>query len=61
MKPIRKLIRALALDSDEGQGLVEYGLLLALVTVLCFIAFVNFGDSSTGLIQRVANSVGSVS
>ena len=61
MMIIKRVIRVLRLDDDEGQGLVEYGLILAAVTLLCFVAFLNFSGGTTGLVQRVANSVGSVS
>ena len=61
MKKFRSLVRKLRLDSEAGQGLVEYGLILGLVTVVAFAAYTNFGHSSTSLIQKVGESVSSVS
>ena len=60
MKKLRKIIQVLCLD-DEGQGLIEYGLILGLVTIVAFVSYTNFGHSSTNLIERVAASVSSIS
>jgi pilus assembly protein Flp/PilA len=35
----------IALRSEKGQGMVEYGLILGLVTVGCIIALTNIGTS----------------
>ena len=61
MKMIRSLVRKLRLDTEEGQGLVEYGLILGLVTVVAFAAYTNFGRSATNLIQKVGDSVSTAS
>ena len=60
MKKLRSVFQVLCLD-DEGQGLIEYGLILGLVTIVAFVSYTNFGHSSTNLIERVAASVSSIS
>lgn len=58
---MKRFLQRLVHDiSDEGQGLVEYGLLLALVTVLCFVGLFSYANSSTAIINRVGASVASV-
>lgn len=37
--------------NDKGQGLVEYGLILALVAVLCLASTGNAGDRVRGLLE----------
>ena len=44
-----------------GQGLVEYGLILGLVAVICLAALNGTGKQVNGLIQKVATSLSSVS
>lgn len=61
MMKIRRIIRVLGLDDDEGQGVIEYGLILGLVTLLAFISYTNFGSSTSNMIEKVASSVSSVS
>lgn len=45
--------------SDDGASLVEYALLLALIAVVCLSAFVYFGNSLSGSIDRSASSIAS--
>ena len=59
MMSIKHSIRKLT--NDEGQGLIEYGLILSFITLLFFTAYSNFGSNATSLIIRVSNSVSSVS
>jgi len=46
---------------DEGQGLVEYGLILGLIAVVAIAALNATGGSVNALIQKVASSLSSVS
>jgi Flp pilus assembly pilin Flp len=41
----------------RGQGLVEYGLIIALVAVLALAALVVFGPAVTSILSNVAGSV----
>ena len=46
---------------EEGQGLVEYGLILGLIAVVAIAALNATGGSVNDLVQKVANSLASVS
>ena len=45
------------LNSEEGQDLAEYGLLLGLIAVIVMVAVAALGDSLLGLFDRLAASV----
>jgi pilus assembly protein Flp/PilA len=55
---IRKWIRHY---DHDGQGLVEYGLILGLITIVCIAALSASGNQVNGIIQKVASSLSSVS
>lgn len=40
-------------DSEEGQALVEYGLILALVAVLCIVALTALSGNISGLLDKI--------
>jgi pilus assembly protein Flp/PilA len=44
-------------SEEEGQGLVEYGFILVLVSVVCVLALTNLGQSLTQLLTDVAQDV----
>lgn len=46
---------------EEGQGLVEYGLILGLIAVVAIAALNATGGSVNSLVQKVAASLSSVS
>ncbi|MBI4860944.1 MAG: Flp family type IVb pilin [Candidatus Riflebacteria bacterium] len=46
---------------EEGQGLVEYGLILGLIAVVAIAALNATGGSVNTLIQKVASSLTTVS
>ena len=46
---------------EEGQGLVEYGLILGLIAVVAIAALTATGTGVNGLIQKVSNSLTTVS
>jgi Flp pilus assembly pilin Flp len=48
-------VRAGLLDAEEGQALVEYALILALIALLAITALQALGTSVAGAIQNVAN------
>ena len=43
--------------SDRGASLVEYALLIALIAMVCFVAVIFFGDSTSETFSRVGSSV----
>jgi pilus assembly protein Flp/PilA len=58
---IRRLKSLFTRKDDEGQGLVEYGLILGLIAVVAIAALNATGTSVNGLIQKVADSLTTVS
>lgn len=58
---IRKLKSLFVRKDEEGQGLVEYGLILGLIAVVAIAALNATGTSVNGLIQKVADSLSTVS
>jgi Flp pilus assembly pilin Flp len=42
---------------DEAQGLVEYGLIIALVAVIAIAGLIVFGPAVSALLSRVSGSV----
>ena len=42
---------------DSGASLVEYGLLVALIAIVCFAAVVFFGGETSETFSRVGDSV----
>lgn len=48
-------------SSEDGQGLVEYGLILALVTLVAIFSLTGPGGKTVSLIQQVGDSLTTVS
>jgi pilus assembly protein Flp/PilA len=44
-------------EQQRGQGLVEYGLIIALVAVLAIAGLLIFGPAITGLLSKLGGSV----
>ncbi len=44
-------------EGEEGQTLVEYGLLLALIAVVCVGAITAMGTSVSGMLTALAGSI----
>ena len=44
-------------NDDEGQGLAEYALILALIAIVAIIALVFLGSQVSGLLNTVGKSV----
>ena len=53
------LLRALraSLGRDEGQGLVEYALILVLIAIVAVTALIFFGGQVSEILSDVGNSV----
>jgi Flp pilus assembly pilin Flp len=41
----------------QGQGLVEYGLILIIVAVVCVLSLLFFGDQLSSLLSLIASAV----
>jgi pilus assembly protein Flp/PilA len=52
-----QLDRLSTLREERGQGLVEYGLILFLVSVVCVVALTNIGKSLVKVLTSVANDI----
>ena len=57
----RKLRNLLRRSDEDGQGLVEYGLILALVTLMAIATLNAPGAKMNKIIQDVADSLSTVS
>ena len=42
---------------EEGQGLAEYGLILALIAVVCIGALTTLGTSISGMLGTLSGSI----
>jgi pilus assembly protein Flp/PilA len=44
-------------DEDEGQGLAEYALILALIAIVAIVALIFLGGQVSGILNAVGQSV----
>ncbi len=44
-------------NDDEGQGLAEYALILALIAIIAIIALIFLGNQVSTILSRVGSSV----
>ena len=44
-------------SDDEGQGLAEYALILALIAIVAIVALIFLGTQISGIISEVGSSV----
>ena len=56
MKKTVKRINAF-LKSEKGQGMVEYGLIIALVAIVVITAIVLLGGNLTGIFNKTADTL----
>lgn len=54
-----KLAFARLVDNEEGQGLTEYALILALIAIVAIVALQFLGGKVTSALSTVGNSLGS--
>ncbi|HEY7701168.1 MAG TPA: hypothetical protein VIB02_02570 [Candidatus Limnocylindrales bacterium] len=50
-------LRRALLGHDEGQGLAEYALILALIAIIAIVALIFLGSQVSSIITTVSNSV----
>jgi pilus assembly protein Flp/PilA len=48
---------ARVLDRDDGQGLAEYALILALIAIVAIVALIFLGTQVSGILSTVGSSV----
>ena len=44
-------------NDEEGQGLAEYALILALIAIVAIVALIFLGGQISGILNTVGNSV----
>ena len=44
-------------NEESGQGMVEYGLILALIAVICIFAFRSIGNSTNDNLEKVNSAL----
>lgn len=54
---LTKVVAMQAAKDEEGQGLAEYGLILALIAVACILALTALGGSIAGILNGLAGSI----
>lgn len=58
LERFRRLVRRqLGLVAEEGQGLAEYALILALIAIVAIVALIFLGTQVSGIISDVGNSI----
>ena len=55
---MKSFARLEELRSEDGQALVEYGLILALVAVVCIVALQLLGQNVAAQITAIATAIG---
>ena len=54
---ISGLISSFRSDDEEGQGLAEYALILALIAIIAIIALIFLGGQVSSILSNVGNSI----
>ena len=57
MQSIYLAIANLLRRDDEGQGLAEYALILALIAIIAIIALIFLGNQVSNILSTVGNSI----
>lgn len=57
---VSNLLSRIRRDDEEGQTLVEYGLLLALIAIIVIVALLFLGPLVSGIFQEVGDTLESV-
>jgi pilus assembly protein Flp/PilA len=50
-------VRSMASKNEEGQGMIEYGLLVALISIVAIVVITAIGGGLTGNFQKVLNAL----
>jgi len=57
MTTLQNAIQQLFAEREEGQGLAEYALILALIAIVAIIALIFLGSQVSSILSTVGNSV----
>jgi pilus assembly protein Flp/PilA len=50
-------LAALRRDGEEGQGLAEYALILALIAIVAIVALIVLGGQISGILSTIGSSI----
>lgn len=53
-------MRSFLFDEESGQGMVEYGLILALIAVACIVGFKALGTSTSNKADEISKKLDGV-
>ena len=51
------LQRFVDIDNEEGQGLAEYALILALIAIVAIVALVFLGGQISGILSNIGKAI----
>jgi pilus assembly protein Flp/PilA len=54
---LKSLIALFSRDDEEGQGLAEYALILALIAIIAIVALIFLGNQVSSILSKVGNSI----
>jgi pilus assembly protein Flp/PilA len=57
MTTLQHVIQQFFAEREEGQGLAEYALILALIAIVAIIALIFLGSQVSSILSTVGNSV----
>ncbi len=57
MAHIQSCLAALLRRDEEGQGLAEYALILALIAIVAIVALIFLGGQVSGILSNVGKSI----
>jgi pilus assembly protein Flp/PilA len=57
MALINQVLELIRRDDEEGQGLAEYALILALIAIIAIVALIFLGGQVSKILSNVGNSV----
>jgi pilus assembly protein Flp/PilA len=57
MALIQKFLVSLRRDDEEGQGLAEYALILALIAIIAIVALIFLGGQVSTILSKVGASI----
>jgi pilus assembly protein Flp/PilA len=57
MALIQKFLDSLHRDDEEGQGLAEYALILALIAIIAIVALIFLGGQVSTILSKVGASI----
>jgi pilus assembly protein Flp/PilA len=57
MTVISTVLASLHRDDEEGQGLAEYALILALIAIIAIVALIFLGGQVSAILSKVGDSI----